>query len=204
MIRVVETEERGCGDRVEHGVYLVSEGGKNGTLPLWTSILDLPEVPAFFRGAKSINGDALLEGFPASYWSATADTRSESLLADLFGMPFKKRRLIGNCLGATSEEQAIQLLEAAFNPNKPAVEAAIRYFTTSHLGESYPATVARVVKSMQIVYGYGGQLQNSELLSLVAEIWKLRDDAMVTLHRRAFAKFLSALGLYMDGLDYEK
>ncbi len=104
-MRTIQCIPRGCGRKKKGKVYIVSEPGEGGLLPLWTSIN--PSVPyegAQFRGTKLADLELILAGRPMNEYliGASAERlRREALLypeIQTFGMPLRNRLRTGICI----------------------------------------------------------------------------------------------------------
>lgn len=113
MVRVIHEKKRGCGYRLEGGLYVVGEGSPNGVLPPWVSIE--PPIPydgQHFRGFVYVDGDRLLGRETQDLWliGASLDGKLRQNWLTLLGMPPSIRQKIGDCKGAKSPDEVAKRL----------------------------------------------------------------------------------------------
>jgi hypothetical protein len=180
-MRIITSTRRGCGYKKQGGVYLVSEPGKMGVLPLFVRIN--PPIPCadnFYRGTTVVDGQKILDGSPEDEWLVGASAeRKQKQTADewaieKFGMTTHMRCKTGICAkkGARSADEAMNVLleTVRYHPN---LIRSIRQLSELRIDKIPKAAepFALLVSALQM---YLGKSQDSaELVKIVAAIWRL-------------------------------
>lgn len=179
-VRVVVTDERACGRRVEHGVYLVAgEGEPGGVLDLFTLINPpIPYPVALHRSPRLVQADAILERQPMeTWWVGTSLRTEEKKNADewayeMFGMPVEKRVRIGDCEGVRGASEAVAVLAAAVSYDTR-IPRMFRTLTERNIQELPGKAVVYYNKLHTALVNYTENQQVSDLLTAQAAVWRL-------------------------------
>jgi len=180
-MRRIVTQTRECGERVKGGVYLSSEGSKDGTIPLWESLR--PPVPCedrFHRGPVLVDGDRILAGEEEENWfiGASADHRFK-LSADewsiqKFGMTTTMRLRIGNCAGLGGVDEAMEYLIKTVAYSPVHYKDAFANLARSGIAE-LPTVLPYVTEFTDSMFEFHNENRAKDLVSASAALWRIDD-----------------------------
>ena len=212
-MRTIKSARRGCGLRTKGGAYLVSEPSPNGVLPLWISFN--PPIPCedrFHRGPVLVDGDAILAKLPEEEWfvGSSADHR-EKLRADewaieRFGMTTTMRMRTGVCKGATSIDEAMEILLRTVRWNNQAVYDALRSLTVSKIFDITNA-LPHLNSIIQHIQNFPHESHAEELVLAAAAVWRTANALSPSKYDEYIPylmRILTVIGLGKDAIAMRK
>jgi hypothetical protein len=212
-MRTIHSKRRGCGERKQGGVYIVTEPSDEGLLPLWIS-LD-PPIPCndrHHRGPVLVDGQKILAKENEEAWLAGSSAdRLEKQKADewaieRFGMSSWTRLHLGETKGLTGVDEAWEHLlnSVAWNP----VHATDNLENLVNLGIY---SIPQVLEDMELLVRYLRRANISpnaeDILGVVAASWRIA-DLLPPSKRMVYIPFLMrilvAVGLTKDALAMKR
>lgn len=217
IIRTVVSPRRRCGERHEHGVYVVSklDSSEDGILAKFTRINPpIPYQVPVHRNARQVDGFAVLDRKPMNEWwlggsqKAEINKQGDAWAIDVFGMPLAKRLSIGDCADAGDAEQALAVLLSKFRFN-PYNKQVIRFLQELvHTGvNEMPKAAQHYTKLIASLQDYMHNPIVDNLMNAQAAIWRMVFTVKPSSRKEVLPNLmglLASMGLTKDALEVAK